>query len=441
MESKNTYSCQLCTFYHSFRIIRLLFYSEVSLKKTILESDGHFEKFGGTYVSEMLMPVMIDLSNAFEQAVKDKTFINELKDLQNNYAGRPTPLYYAKNLTKKMGGAKIFLKNEGLVHTGAHKMNHCLGQGILAKRMGKTRVIAETGAGQHGLATATMCAKLGLECVVYMGAKDVERQRPNVFWMENLGATVVPVTVGGQILRDAINEALRDLVTNPIDTHYLLGTVCGPHPYPKMNTFFQKIISEEIKMQLKEQTGKEIPEAIVACVGGGSNAIGAFFDFLDDDVQLIGVEAGGKGVDGHEHAARFAAGKTGGSIGVSEGMKSYFLQNSDGQMEDTHSISAGLDYTGVSPIHSWLKEKNRVEFSYATDDEVLHAWKTLAQTEGIFPALESAHAVAEGMKRAQQMNEDETLVINVSGRGDKDLFITTKAMGDEKFRDFLKKQI
>jgi tryptophan synthase beta chain len=412
----------------------------VSLKQQILTSDGHFGDFGGMYVSEMLMPVMLELSEAFEEAIRDQSFLDELKDLQHNYTGRPTPLYFAKNLTEKMGGAKIFLKNEGLLHTGAHKMNHCLGQGLLAKRMGKTRVIAETGAGQHGLATSTMCAKLGLECVVYMGAKDVARQRPNVFWMENLGAKVVPVRVGGQILRDAINEAMRDLVTNPYDTHYLLGTVCGPHPYPKMNAVFQRIISEEVRMQLQQQTGKERPDAVVACVGGGSNAIGAFFDFLDDDVELIGVEAGGHGTEGTEHAARFAKSTTGGSIGVSEGMKSYFLQNEDGQMQDTHSISAGLDYTGVSPIHSWLKEKNRIRFEYSKDDEVIEAWRILARTEGIFPALESAHAVSTGVKKAATMRPDQTLIINVSGRGDKDLFITTKAVGDENFTAFLKQQ-
>lgn len=412
----------------------------MDFKKKILESDGHFGEFGGQYVSEMLMPIMQELDEAFEEAMKDDLFLCELKDLQHNYAGRPTPLYFAKNLTEKMGGAKIFLKNEGLLHTGAHKMNHCLGQGLLAKKMGKTRVIAETGAGQHGLATATMCAKLGLECVVYMGAKDVERQRPNVFWMENLGAKVVPVHAGGKILRDAINEALRDLVSNPYDTHYLLGTVCGPHPYPKMNAVFQSIISKEISEQLQKQAGKKTPDTVVACVGGGSNAIGAFFEFLDSDAKLIGVEAGGKGVEGNEHAARFAAGKNGGTVGVSEGMKSYFLQDTDGQMKDTHSISAGLDYTGVSPIHSWLKDENRVEFAYAKDNEVMEAWRMLAQTEGIFPALESSHAVAEGVKQAAKMRKDEVLVINISGRGDKDLFITTKAVGDEKFKEFLREQ-
>lgn len=410
----------------------------MNYQKTILESDGHYGDFGGSFVSEMLLPVMQNLSKAFDEARNDPDFLAELKDLQDNYAGRPTPLWFAKNLTEKLGGAQIYLKNEGLLHTGAHKMNHCLGQGLLAKRMGKKRIITETGAGQNGLATATMCAMLDIECVVYMGAKDVARQRPNVFWMEQLGAKVVPVTSGGQVLRDAINEALRDLVTYPEETHYLLGTVCGPHPYPQMNTYFQKIISEELRAQLKSQTGNELPDAVVACVGGGSNALGAFFDFLDEpNVKLFAVEAGGKGVEGTEHAARFA----GGSVGVSEGMKSYFLQNEEGQMRNTHSISAGLDYSGVSPIQSFLQTEKRVDFRYALDSEVMDAWKLLAKTEGIFPALESAHAVAGAMKIAPEMRPEEVLVVNISGRGDKDLFITTKAIGDENFRDFLKSQI
>lgn len=409
----------------------------MSYQKEILNSNGHYGNFGGSYVSEMLYPVMTKLAKAFEEARKDPQFLEELKNLNHHYSGRPTPLYFAENLTKKIGGAKIYLKNEGLLHTGAHKINHCIGQGLLAKRMGKTRIITETGAGQNGLATATMCAKIGLECIVYMGAKDVARQRPNVFWMEQLGAKVVPVKNGGQVLRDAINEALRDLVTYPQETHYLLGTVCGPHPYPKMNAFFQKIISEEIKIQLMEQEGVTKPDAIVACVGGGSNAIGAFFEFLDEDVRLCAVEAGGKGIEGDEHAARFS----GGSIGVSEGMKSYFLQTKEGQMKNTHSISAGLDYSGISPIHSYLKEEKRIEFSYAMDDEVMEAWKVLSQTEGIFPAMESSHAVAGAIKIAKEMKSDEILVINISGRGDKDLFITTAAMGDKKFNEFLKSQI
>ncbi len=410
-------------------------------RKAILESDGHFGEFGGMYVSEMLLPIMQELSAAFEAARSDATFVKELTNLQHQYTGRPTPLHFAKNLSQQIGGANIYLKNEGLVHTGAHKMNHCLGQGLLAKRMGKTRIIAETGAGQHGLATATMCAMLGLECVVYMGAKDVERQRPNVFWMESLGATVVPVLAGSQTLRDAINEALRDLVGHPYDTYYLLGTVCGSHPYPKMNAFFQSVISEELLSQFAELSGKKNPDAIVACVGGGSNAIGAFFHYLDEaDVRLIGVEAGGRGVDGDEHAARFVEGKHGGSVGISAGMKSVFLQNTDGQMRDTHSISAGLDYTGVSPIHAWLRAEKRVEYTYATDEQTMNAWKTLTRNEGIIPALESAHAVAAGLELAKTMSPEQNIIINVSGRGDKDLFITSKAVGDEKFRDFLREQ-
>lgn len=415
---------------------------KMSYRESITNSDGHYGEYGGAYVSEMLIPVMYELAAAYENAITDTAFLKKLADLQKNYTGRPTPLHFAKNLTGQIGGARIYLKNEGLLHTGAHKMNHCLGQGLLAKRMGKTRVIAETGAGQHGLATATMCAMLGLKCVVYMGAKDVDRQRPNVFWMENLGATVIPVTAGSMTLRDAINEALRDLVTNPYDTHYLLGTVCGPHPYPKMNAFFQSVISLELQAQLQERTQRSVPDAIVACVGGGSNAIGAFFHFLDEPaVRLIGVEAGGHGVNGTEHAARFVSGEHGGSVGVSEGMKSFFLQNADGQMRNTHSISAGLDYSGVSPIHAWLKDAGRTEYTYATDDEVVAAWKLLMHTEGIIPALESAHAIAAGIKIAKEMSPEQILVINVSGRGDKDLFITTAAIGDTKFKDFLKKQL
>lgn len=414
----------------------------MSYKQQILESTGHFGRFGGAYVSEMLVPIMLDLAAAFEEARLDPEFIGQLQSLRADFTGRPTPLLFAENLTAKLGGARIFLKNEGLLHTGAHKMNHCLGQGLLAKRMGKTRVIAETGAGQHGLATATMCAKLGLTCVIYMGAKDVARQRPNVFWMESLGATVIPVHNGSRTLRDAINEALRDLVSNPLDTHYLLGTVCGPHPYPKMNAIFQSVISEELSTQFPALSGAKSPDAVVACVGGGSNSIGAFFEYLDQSqVRLIGVEAGGKGIGGTEHAARFVAGEHGGSVGVSEGMKSYFLQNEDGQMRDTYSISAGLDYSGVSPIHAWLRDENRIEFSYATDDEVIDAWKTLAHSEGIIPALESAHAVAGGIKLATTMRPDQTVVINISGRGDKDLFITTKAIGDANFADFLRSQL
>ncbi len=406
------------------------------IKKTIINKNGHFGAFGGRYTPEILVPIMDDLKNAFFEAIKDKIFIKELKDLYKNYAGRPTPLCHCKNLSNKLGGAQIYLKNEGLLHTGAHKINHCLGQILLAKKMGKKRIIAETGAGQHGLATATVCAKFGLKCVIYMGAKDYKRQRPNVFWMEQLGAKVIPVKEGSKTLRDAINAAIRDLITNPEDTHYLLGTVCGPHPYPAMNAYFQKIIGEEVRKQIIRQAGK-LPDCLVACVGGGSNAIGLFYDFFDEEsVKMIGVEAGGKGIKSKKHAARFQSG----SVGVTEGFKSYFLQNKDGQLCDTHSISAGLDYAGVGPQIAYLKDIGRVQFTYATDGNVMKAYKMLAQTEGIFAAMESSHAVSEVIKLAPTLKKDQIIVFNCSGRGDKDLFIVTKELGDEGFREFLKDQ-
>lgn len=389
-----------------------------SLKKYLLNKDGHFGKFGGAYVPEMLMPIMEALRDVFFETIHDKKFANELKNLYENYSGRPTPLYYCENLSRVLGGAKIYLKNEGLNHTGAHKINHCLGQALLAKKMGKKRIIAETGAGQHGLATATVAAKFGMECVIYMGAKDVVRQRPNVFWMEQLGAKVVPVKNGGQILRDAINAALRDLISNPEDTHYLLGTVCGPHPYPVMNTYFQKIIGEEVRKKI-------IPDYLIACVGGGSNAMGLFYEFLDDEkIKMIAVEAGGKGIKTGKHASRFQGGK----IGVVEGFKSYFLQNKDGQISDTYSISAGLDYSGVGPQLSYLHDIGRVKFTYALDEEVLKAYQLLAKTEGIFAALESCHAVAEVIKLAPKLSKNKKIVFNCSGRGDKDYFIVTKEL-------------
>lgn len=387
----------------------------MTYKKTLINKDGHFGQFGGRYVPELLVPIMDTLRDEFFAAIENPEFMEELHGQYKNYIGRPSPLYHCKNLTAQLGGAEIFLKNEGLNHTGAHKINHCLGQGLLAKRMGKKRIIAETGAGQHGLATATICAKLNLDCTVYMGKKDYIRQAPNVFWMEKLGATVIAVEEGGQILRDAINAALRDLITDPENTHYLLGTVCGPNPYPSMNTFFQKIIGEEVRKQCPVT-----PDYLVACVGGGSNAMGVFYEFTDDpDVQMIAVEAGGKGVDGDEHAARFQ----GGSVGVAEGFKSMFLQNEDGQLKETHSISAGLDYSGVGPQLAYLEEEGRLKFTYATDDKVLEAHQMLASTEGIFPALESAHAVAEAIKLAPTLSPEKTIVINCSGRGDKDIFI------------------
>lgn len=316
-------------------------------------------------------------------------------------------------------------------------MNHCLGQALIAKRMGKQRVIAETGAGQHGLATATVCARFGLDCTIYMGARDYQRQRPNVFWMEQLGAEVIPVKEGDQTLRDAINAALRDLISHPEETHYLLGTVCGPNPYPAMNTYFQKVIGEEVRVQTLEQTGK-LPDVLVACVGGGSNALGLFYDFLDDaSVRMIGVEAGGKGVTGDQHAARFA----GGQIGVAEGFKSYFLQTEDGQLSSTHSISAGLDYAGIGPQLAYLQETGRVNFTHALDTEVMSAYQLLARSEGVFAALESSHAVAEVIKLAPILTPDQIIIFNCSGRGDKDLFIVTRELKDQGFNDFLADQL
>lgn len=397
-----------------------------SLKKYILNKTGHFGIFGGRYIPELLIPIMEDLEITFYNAMKDQRFRKELKVLYQNYSGRPTPLYFCANLTNYLGGAKIFLKNEGLNHTGAHKINHCLGQALLAKRLGKKRLIAETGAGQHGLATATVAAKFGLSCTIYMGAKDYKRQLPNVFFMERLGAKVIPVHYGGQILRDAINAALKDLMANPKDTHYLLGTVCGPHPYPVMNTFFQSIIGKEVRKQLMVQA-KKTPDYLVACVGGGSNAMGLFYEFLDDiNVKMIGVEAGGKKISEDEkkcqHAARFQTGK----VGVVEGFKSYFLQNNDGQIKETYSVCAGLDYSGVGPQIAYLKDIGRVQMRYSLDKEVLKAYELLAKHEGIFAALESCHALAEVVKIAPNLGKEKIIVFNCSGRGDKDLFIVSK---------------
>ncbi len=397
-----------------------------SLKKYILNKSGHFGKFGGRYIPEMLIPIMEDFEIAFYKAIKNNNFKNKLNNLYKNYSGRPTPLYLCENLTKYLGGAQIFLKNEGLNHTGAHKINHCLGQALLAKYLGKKRLIAETGAGQHGLATATVAAKLGLPCTIYMGAKDYKRQLPNVFFMERLGAKVIPVRYGGQILRDAINMALKDLITNPKNTHYLLGTVCGPHPYPVINTYFQSIVGKEVKKQLFIQTNKK-PDYLIACVGGGSNAMGLFYEFLDDlNVKMIGVEAGGKKISENDkkckHAARFQTGK----IGVVEGFKSYFLQNKDGQIKETNSISAGLDYSGVGPQIAYLKDINRIKMSYSLDKDVLYAYQLLAQQEGIFAALESCHALAEVIKLAPKLSKEKVIVFNCSGRGDKDIFIVSK---------------
>ncbi len=398
---------------------------------------GHFGKYGGRYVSEMLMPALIELEKEYEKAKKDKAFRNEFQYLLKTFSGRPTPLTFAANLTEKFGGAKIYFKNEGLNHTGAHKITHCIGQALIAKRLGKTRLIAETGAGQHGLATATVAAKFGFSCTVYMGEIDIARQRPNVFLMEQLGAKVIPVTFGSKTLKDAVNAAMKDWIENVATTHYVLGSVVGPHPYPTMNRDFQSIVGKEIKKQLKEQEHR-LPDYVIACVGGGSNAMGAFDEFLStSSVTLIGVEAGGKGKKIGDHAVRFP----GGSTGVIEGYKSYFLQDDDGQLQKTHSISAGLDYPGIGPQLSYLHDAKRIKFVSASDKEVLTTVQTLAKIEGIIPALESAHAAAYAIKLAPKLPKNEIIVVNLSGRGDKDIFILTKAYKDKKFYEFMEKQI
>lgn len=395
---------------------------------------SHFGKFGGRYVPEMLIPALEELEKTYDEAKKDKKFQREFKHLLKTYCGRPTPLTFAKNLSAKLGGAKIYLKNEGLNPTGAHKITHCIGQALLAKRMGKTRLIAETGAGQHGVATATVAAKFGFSCTVYMGEVDIQRQRPNVFLMEQLGAEVIPVNFGQKTLKDAVNAALKDYIENVKTTHYLLGSVVGPHPYPMINRDFQSVVGKEVTRQIKEAEGK-LPDYIVACVGGGSNAIGIFSAFLSNkQVNLIGVEAGGQGENIGQHATRFK----GGSLGVVEGYKSYFLQDSDGQIQKTHSIAAGLDYPGIGPQLAELKEQGRVKFTSVTDQETLEAFRLLTRTEGIIPALESAHAVSAVIKLAPKLSKDQIIVVNLSGRGDKDLFIVAKKFKDKNFFKFLK---
>lgn len=380
---------------------------------------GRFGTYGGRYVPETLMAALEELERAYGKAKRDRKFQQELDYLRKDYAGRPTPLFFAQRLTRKFGGAKIYLKREDLLHTGAHKINHCLGQALLAARMGKRRIIAETGAGQHGVATATVCALMGMECVVYMGTEDMRRQDLNVARMRLLGAEVCGVEAGSRTLKDAINEAMRDWVTNVRTTYYLLGSVLGPHPYPVMVRDFQRVIGREARSQVLKQEGR-LPAAIIACVGGGSNAIGIFYEFLSDKkVKLIGVEAGGRGSKLGDHAARFS----GGSPGVLQGTFSYILQDPAGQISTTHSVSAGLDYPGVGPEHSALHDAHRAEYTAASDEEALEACKLLARTEGIIPALESAHAVAECAKRAPQMKKSEIVIVNISGRGDKDMGI------------------
>jgi len=384
---------------------------------------GRFGPYGGRYVPETLMAALEELERAYAKAKRDPRFQTELDDLLRNYAGRPTPLSFARRLTEKLGGARIYLKREDLLHTGAHKINNCLGQALLTRRMGKRRVIAETGAGQHGVATATVCALFGFECVVYMGTEDMRRQELNVFRMRLLGAEVRGVDSGSRTLKDAINEAMRDWVTNVRTTHYLLGSVLGAHPYPTMVRDFQSVIGREARAQILKAEGR-LPDAIIACVGGGSNAMGIFYEFLaDKNVQLIGVEAGGRGPSLGDHAARVAEGITGAAPGVLQGTYTYVLQDEAGQIASTHSVSAGLDYPAIGPEHAELHESGRAEYVAASDAEALEACTLLARTEGIIPALESAHAVAEVLKRAPAMKKQEVVIVNVSGRGDKDMGI------------------
>ncbi|MBI1262185.1 MAG: tryptophan synthase subunit beta [Rhizobiales bacterium] len=386
---------------------------------------GRFGIFGGRFVAETLMPLILDLEAAYDAAKNDPDFHAEIQDLHTHYIGRPSPLYYAERLTKKFGGAKIYLKRDELNHTGSHKINNCIGQILLARRMGKTRIIAETGAGQHGVATATVAALFGLPCVVYMGATDIERQKPNVFRMKLLGAEVVPVTSGSGTLKDAMNEALRDWVTNVDNTYYLIGTVAGPHPYPTLVRDFQSVIGRETKEQMMTREGR-LPDSLVACIGGGSNAMGLFHPFLDDDgVRIIGVEAAGHGIETGEHSASLA----GGSPGVLHGNRTYLLQDDDGQILEGHSISAGLDYPGIGPEHAWLRDIGRVEYVSATDKEALEAFQLCSKLEGIIPALEPAHALAYVSKIAPDLPKDHLLVMNMCGRGDKDVFAVAEHLG------------
>jgi len=398
---------------------------------------GYYDKFGGAFIPEILTSTFDELVKAFEAARNDPSFWKEYVDIMSTYSCRPTPITFAENLTRHFGGARVYIKREDLNHTGAHKANNVMGQGLLAMRMGKSRVIAETGAGQHGVATATMAAKFGFKCTIYMGEVDVARQRPNVFWMERLGAEVVPVREGTRILKDAINEAFRDWVSNMDDTHYVLGTACGPHPFPEMVSYFQSIIGKEARDQILEKEGK-LPTRIYACVGGGSNAMGFFSGFFDDPVELVGVEAGGRGLDSGRHAARLAS--KDGSIGVAQGYKTYFLQDSDGQMKETHSVAAGLDYVGVSPILASLREKGRIRFEATIDNEVLDAFSLTIEKEGLVPALESAHAFAQAFKEISGLPKDDIILINQSGRGDKDIFTIADAFADPNWQKFIKKK-
>ncbi|MEN2980242.1 tryptophan synthase subunit beta [Tistrella bauzanensis] len=389
------------------------------------DEHGRFGLFGGRFVAETLMPLILELEQAYDAARRDPSFAAEMALFQRDYVGRPSPLYLAERLTEHLGGAKIYLKRDELNHTGAHKINNVLGQLLVARRMGKKRIIAETGAGQHGVATATMCARLGMDCVVYMGDTDIVRQKPNVFRMRLLGAEVRGVSSGTATLKDAMNEALRDWVSNVDDTFYCIGTAAGPHPYPMMVRDFQSIIGEEARAQVLEREGR-LPDLLVACIGGGSNAIGLFHPFLDDPaVRMMGVEAAGHGIDSGAHAASLA----GGTPGVLHGNRTYLLQDADGQIQNAHSISAGLDYPGIGPEHSWLRDIGRVEYTAITDDEALDAFKLCARLEGILPALEPAHAVAQVIKTAPTMGPEAILVMNMCGRGDKDVFTVAEALG------------
>jgi len=389
------------------------------------DEKGRFGEFGGRYVAETLMPLILELEDEYRAAKKDPAFLSQMDDLWRNYVGRPSPLYHAERMTEHFGGPKIYFKRDELNHTGAHKINNCLGQVLLAMRMGKKRIIAETGAGQHGVATATVCARFGLQCVVFMGATDVERQKPNVFRMKMLGAEIVPVSSGTGTLKDAMNEALRDWVTNVHDTFYVIGTAAGPHPYPELVRDFQSVIGQEAKSQLMEREGR-LPDAVVACIGGGSNAIGLFHPFIEDEgVRLIGVEASGHGIETGEHAAALNGGKP----GILHGNKTYLLQTDDGQIIDAHSISAGLDYPGIGPEHAFLRDTGRAEYLTCTDKEALEGFQLCTRLEGIIPALEPAHAIARLGDVCETMDKDQILIMNLCGRGDKDIFSVAEHLG------------
>ncbi|MCD6306827.1 MAG: tryptophan synthase subunit beta [Deltaproteobacteria bacterium] len=398
---------------------------------------GYYGEFGGSFIPEVLFSSIEELADVFGQAREDPGFRAEYENILSTYSCRPTPLTFAENLTRYFGSARIYIKREDLNHTGAHKLNNVMGQGLLAKRMRKPRVIAETGAGQHGVATATMAARFGLQCTIYMGMVDMARQRPNVFWMERLGAEVVPVRDGTRLLKDAINEALRDWITNMDTTHYVLGTACGPHPFPEMVAWFQSIIGREAREQIMKYEGR-LPTRVYACVGGGSNALGIFNAFFNDPVALVGVEAGGQGLYTGKHAARLSS--RDGAVGVAHGYKGCFLQDRDGQMKQTHSVAAGLDYVGVSPVLASLKCKGRVRFEAATDEEVLKAFSLVVRKEGLVPALESAHAFAQAFKELPDLCGHDIILINQSGRGDKDIFTIADAFGDPGWQAFIKER-